>query len=72
MIDGRIRLVGLGEPESTLHPGAASALFDAISEASKRVQVVATSHSADLLDHNDLDSLAWSSGPWPWKKARRS
>lgn len=55
VVSGRIALVGIEEPEAGLHPGAAGALFDAMSEASERVQVVATSHSADLLDRDDLD-----------------
>lgn len=55
VLDGRIPLVGIEEPEAGLHPGAAGALFDAMSEASERVQVVVTSHSADLLDRDDLD-----------------
>lgn len=53
--DGRIPLLGIEEPESGLHPGAAGALFDAMSEAAETVQVVVTSHSADLLDRDDLD-----------------
>lgn len=53
--DGRINLVGIEEPESALHPAAAGVLFDALSEASEHVQVIATSQSADLLDREDLD-----------------
>jgi predicted ATPase len=55
VLDGRIPLVGIEEPEAALHPAAAGALFDALTEASQRVQVVATSQSADLLDREDLD-----------------
>ncbi len=54
VLDGRISLVGIEEPEVALHPGAAGVLFDALTEASERVQVV-TSQSADLLDRDDLD-----------------
>lgn len=50
-----VRLVGIEEPETALHPAAAGALRDAIREASAKVQVVATSHSPDLLDDDDLD-----------------
>lgn len=53
--DGRIPLVGIEEPEIALHPAAAGVLFDALTEASERVQVVATSQSPDLLDRDDLD-----------------
>jgi predicted ATPase len=54
-VDGRIPLVGIEEPETALHPAAAGVLFDALTEASQHVQVVATSQSADLLDREDLD-----------------
>jgi hypothetical protein len=53
--DGRVRLVGIEEPEIALHPAAAGVLFDALTEASEHVQVIATSQSADLLDREDLD-----------------
>ena len=53
------RLVGIEEPESALHPAAAGVLTDVLREASARVQVVATTHSADLLDQDEIpvDSL---------------
>ena len=50
-----ISLVGIEEPEATLHPAAAGVLFDALGEASYFVQVLATTHSAELLDIKDLD-----------------
>jgi predicted ATPase len=53
--DRLISLVALEEPELALHPAAAGVLFDALTEASSRVQVVATSQSADLLDRDDID-----------------
>jgi predicted ATPase len=56
--DGRISLVGIEEPEIALHPAAAGVLFDALSEASERVQVVVTTQSPDLLDRDDLDASA--------------
>jgi predicted ATPase len=54
-MDGRLPLVGIEEPETALHPGAAGVLFDALTEASEHVQVIATSQSSDLLDREDLD-----------------
>lgn len=45
-----VHLVGLEEPETALHPAAAGLLRDCIFEASRSVQVLVTSHSADLLD----------------------
>jgi predicted ATPase len=54
-LEGRVPLVGIEEPEIALHPAAAGVLFDALTEASEHVQVVATSQSPDLLDRDDLD-----------------
>jgi predicted ATPase len=54
--DASVSLIGIEEPESALHPAAAGALFDALHEASSRAQVIASTHSADLLDRRDLDN----------------
>lgn len=49
--DGRaFTVVGLEEPETSLHPAATGALVDALREASVQTQVIVTSHSPDLLD----------------------
>lgn len=48
-------LVGLEEPEAMLHPGALAVLLDALREASEHAQVIATSHSPQLLDRDDID-----------------
>jgi len=50
-----IPLVGIEEPEATLHPAAAGVLTDALREASHWTQVIVSSHSPDLLDSKDLD-----------------
>jgi hypothetical protein len=42
--------VAIEEPEHALHPGAASVLRDALRVAATQRQVLATSHSPDLLD----------------------
>ena len=55
IVSERLSLIGIEEPEIALHPAAAGVLFDALNEASKRVQVVATSQSPDLLDRDDFD-----------------
>lgn len=55
VLDGAVPLVGIEEPEIALHPAAAGVLFDALTEASDWVQVLATSQSPDLLDRDDLD-----------------
>lgn len=46
----RMTVVGIEEPETALHPAAASALMDALREACSHTQVLVTSHSPDLLD----------------------
>lgn len=51
-------LIGLEEPETALHPAAATVLLAALREASRRVQIVVTSHSPDLLDDPDIDDAA--------------
>lgn len=50
-----IPLVAIEEPEAALHPGAAAVLFDALDHASYFTQVLATTHSADLLERKDVD-----------------
>jgi predicted ATPase len=57
-LNGQLPLVGIEEPETALHPAAAGVLFDALTEASERVQVIATSQSPDLLDREELDPSA--------------
>jgi predicted ATPase len=49
-----VRLVGLEEPETALHPAAAGALMDALREASAHTQVICTTHSPDLLTEVNL------------------
>jgi predicted ATPase len=53
--DGRsVRVVGIEEPETALHPGAAAVLRSALFEASQSAQVLVTSHSPDLLDDKQV------------------
>jgi predicted ATPase len=54
----RVRLVGIEEPETALHPAAAGALMDSLREAATNTQVLLTSHSPDLLDNFDPESDA--------------
>lgn len=44
-------LIGIEEPETALHPAAAGALMDALTEGATRAQILTTCHSPDLLDH---------------------
>lgn len=51
-----VSLVGIEEPELAVHPGAATGLLEALFEASRRGQVLLTTHSPDLLDVKDLQA----------------
>ncbi|MFO0842585.1 MAG: AAA family ATPase [Gemmataceae bacterium] len=48
---GSPSIVGIEEPETSLHPSATRALVDALDEATLRTQILLTTHSADLLDN---------------------
>jgi len=50
-----IPLVGIEEPELAIHPGAATALLEALREASSRTQIVLTTHSPDILDDPNIE-----------------
>jgi predicted ATPase len=47
-------VIGIEEPETSLHPAAMRALVDAMDEATARTQVLLTTHSADLLSGRDV------------------
>jgi len=49
-------LVGIEEPETSLHPAAAAFLMDGLREATEHTQVIITSHSPDLIDQMDLET----------------
>ena len=51
------RLVGIEEPEAGQHPSAVEVLTDAIREAALHTQVIVTSHSPELLDGMDDESI---------------
>ncbi len=54
-------LIGLEEPELTVHPGALAVLADLLNEFSRRTQVIITTHSPDLIDqitdYRNVESL---------------
>lgn len=56
--DRGVTLVGIEEPEVALHPAATGILLDALLEASRSVQVIATTHSPDLIDSVDIPTDA--------------
>lgn len=47
-------LIGIEEPETALHPAAAAALMEALSEGALKTQLIVTCHSPDLLDHEGV------------------
>ena len=49
-------LVGIEEPETSLHGGALGGLTDALLDASDRVQTLITTHSAELLDNRGIEA----------------
>ncbi|PWK55061.1 AAA family ATPase [Silicimonas algicola] len=55
LAEGQTPFIGVEEPEGTIHPGAAAVLMDAIIEASKSRQILLTTHSPELLDHEGID-----------------
>jgi predicted ATPase len=52
-----LTLMGIEEPELTVHSGALPLLFDHLVQASTRGQVVITTHSPELLDFFDADDV---------------
>lgn len=70
--DGTLRLIGLlvalfqhpspsliaiEEPELTIHPGALAVLADLLREATRRTQIVVTTHSPDLIDRISVEDI---------------
>ena len=52
----RVRLVGIEEPETALHPAASNALVNALAEATEHTQIIVTTHSTDLLKAMKFES----------------
>jgi len=51
---GHASVVGIEEPETSLHPAALRALVDALDEATARTQILLTTQSADVLDNSTI------------------
>ena len=47
---GALPVLGIEEPELTVHPGSLAVLADLVNEASLRSQVIVTTHSPDFID----------------------
>ncbi|MCU0432176.1 MAG: AAA family ATPase [Bacteroidia bacterium] len=53
-----LNVIGIEEPELTVHPGAVKLLYDFIKSASRKSQIIVTTHSPELLDCiSDEDEL---------------
>lgn len=52
-----VPVLGIEEPELTVHPGAIPLLFDFLKQASRRSQVIVTTHSPELLDQMDAEDV---------------
>jgi len=51
-----VRVIGIEEPETALHPAATGALMDCLRGATEHTQVLITTHSPDLLDQFDAQT----------------
>jgi hypothetical protein len=63
----RPTLVGLEEPEATIHPEALSSILEMIRSFSRDIQVLVTTHSPELLDAKwiepeNLRVVSWDKG----------
>jgi predicted ATPase len=52
-----VPVLGIEEPELTVHPGAIPLLYDFLHQASRVSQVLVTTHSPDLLDLIDAEDV---------------
>jgi predicted ATPase len=52
-----VQVIGVEEPELTVHPGAIPLLYDFLKQAGRRSQVIVTTHSPELLDKVDADDV---------------
>lgn len=55
--DPPVPVIGIEEPELTVHPGAISLLYDFLQQATKRSQVIITTHSPEMLEHVEVGDV---------------
>src|SRR5262249_7537470 len=60
-------LIAIEEPEATIHPGALGVILDVLRVASRRTQLIVTTHSPDVLDADWLEDrhiriVTWQDG----------
>lgn len=64
---GKPPVVGIEEPEATVHPALSEMMFQVLVDASNERQILVTTHSADILDQKELSDsqirvLHWEKG----------
>ena len=52
---GRASVLGIEEPEATVHPAVTEQILEVLQDASRQRQILVTTHSPDLLDFKDVD-----------------
>ncbi len=52
---GPASVLGIEEPEATVHPAITEQVLEVLTDASRLRQILVTTHSPDLLDFNDVD-----------------
>lgn len=52
-----VPVLGIEEPELTVHPGAIPLLYDFLKQASRKSQVLVTTHSPELLDQMEAEDV---------------
>lgn len=52
---GPASVLGIEEPEATVHPAITEQILEVLMDASRLRQILITTHSPDLLDFNDVD-----------------
>lgn len=52
-----VPVIGIEEPELTVHPGAIPLLYDHLHQATEESQVIITTHSPEMLEHFDVDDV---------------
>lgn len=50
-------VVGIEEPELTIHPGGLKLLTEYLRQAARQTQLILTTHSPDILDHLEADEI---------------
>lgn len=50
----RSTVIGIEEPEATVHPAVAELVVQILMEASRERQIITTTHSPDIIDHKTL------------------